>query len=625
MRLLFDIETDGLLDQMTKIHCLVIKDLDSGVVRRYLGNIEEPDDGCLVLGLRDLHEADLIAGHNIQGFDIPAIQKAYPWFQPKGQIRDTLLLSRLIWSDLKERDFELVKKNEAFPKNLIGSHGLKAWGYRLGCLKGTYGETNDWSTFSQEMLDYCVQDVEVTHKLWQLIESKNYSEQAIELEHQFAAVIRLQERHGFGFDKAKAVELYAKLGQRRLELEKELAKACPGWSVEMKTPDGYQVLNPDGGVAVFQTRADAEKMGKKWWPKGDLRRLAIARPNKRKAIPFNPSSRDHIARFLIERYGWKPTKFTETGKPEIDESVLEALVYPEAKLLSEYFMVEKRIGQIAEGQNSWLKLEQNGRIHGEVITNGAVTGRCTHSRPNVAQVPACGVPYGRECRALFIPRPGYSLVGWDASGLELRCLAHFMAAWDDGAYAKELLTGDIHTANQKAAGLPTRNNAKTFIYAFLYGAGDAKIGSIVNGGAKEGKALKAQFLAKTPALAKLKTAVSARAKQRGYLIGLDGRHLPIRSEHAALNTLLQSAGAVVMKKAKVIGYQRLLERGLKWGQDWAQVASIHDEGQNEVRIGLEDVVGKTYVESLTAAGEAFGFKCRLDGEYKSGASWAATH
>ena len=278
-------------------------------------------------------------------------------------------------------------------------------------------------------------------------------------------------------------------------------------------------------------------------------------------------------------------------------------------------MLQKRVAQI----DSWLKaLGDDGRVHGKVITNGAVTGRMTHMSPNMAQVPNSGSPYGEDCRDLWIVDKGYKLVGIDASGLELRMLAHYMK---DDAYTSEVVSGDIHTANQKAAGLETRNQAKTFIYAFLYGAGDAKIGKVVGAGAKEGQVLKSRFLQNTPSLKELREKVSRIAANTSTLPGLDGRRLQVRSDHAALNTLLQSAGAIVMKQAIV-----LLDESLsKLGIDYKFVVNCHDEWQIEVKEGSEDIVGKLGVEAIKKAGEAFNMRCPLDGEYKVGNSWRDTH
>ena len=344
---------------------------------------------------------------------------------------------------------------------------------------------------------------------------------------------------------------------------------------------------------------------------------------KVKQIVFNPASRDHIADRLQKVHGWKPTEFTASGKPKVDEDVLQGLDYPQAQTLVEYLLINKRIGQLATGQNAWLKLCRNGRIHGQVITNGAATGRCTHNRSNIAQVPRVGAPYGEECRALFHAPKGYRLVGADLSGPELRCLAHYMAKFDDGAYAKEVVEGDVHTANQKAAGLPSRNNAKTFIYGFCT-AGPAKIGAIVGGTEAEDELIN-KFLKSTPALKKLREAVSNAVKKNGHLKGIDGRVLPIRSEHAALNTLLQSAGAVLSKKATVILYENLTELGYVWGDDYAFVAHIHDELQIQAREDIADIAGQEAVKAFEQAGEYYDFRCPITGEYKVGQNWAETH
>ena len=245
----------------------------------------------------------------------------------------------------------------------------------------------------------------------------------------------------------------------------------------------------------------------------------------------------------------------------------------------------------------------------------------------MAQVPSIGAEYGKECRELFTTPKGYSLLGADASGLELRSLAHFMAKWDGGKYAEILLGGDIHTENQKAAGLLTRNQAKTFIYAFLYGAGDAKIGSITGGAASEGRKLKQKFLRSLPALGRLVEAVQGAAK-RGYLVGLDGRHIHVRSSHAALNTLLQSAGALVCKKWLVLLEEHLQAAGLKhgWDGDYAFCAWSHDECQIACRSPeIAAAVRKMAEDCVLKAGDYFGFRCPTAGESKVGKTWADTH
>ena len=582
MRYIFDIETDGLLDTVTTVHCLVLKDIDTGVSRTYTAH-DWPD------GARLLETAELIVGHNILKYDIPVLDKLGA-FNPKGTIRDTLVCTRLIWADIKQADFTRTD----FPTKLIGSHSLRAWGHRIGNYKDDYD--GGWERFTPKMLEYCLQDVEVTSTLWDRITAKNYSEEAIALEHEVAEVVARQEAHGFAFDKETAGRLYAALSVRKLELGEKLKAVFPDW--EVRTP--------------FTPKVNSVKYGyKKGVPTYKVRKIA-----------FNPGSRHHVADRLQALRGWRPTEFTNDGKPKVDETVLRGLEYLEAQLLVEYYTLVKRLGQLGDGNQAWLQVERHGRIHGFVNTNGAVTGRATHAYPNLAQVPAVGVPYGSDCRALFTVSPGNKLVGVDVSGLELRCLAHYMARYDGGSYAETVVHGDIHSANQAAAGVPSRSQAKTFIYGFLYGAGAEKIGNIVGQGAREGGRLKARFLRKLPALNRLIKQVQT-AAERGYLIGLDGRRLTVRSTHAALNTLLQSAGALICKQWIVEFDRALKNTGLS--EHCQQVAWVHDEIQLETKEHLADEVGEIAVECIGKAGAAFGIRCDLTGEYRIGSNWAETH
>lgn len=583
MRYVWDLETDGLLDDVTKVHCLVLKDIDSGIIHSFKG-----DDW--LDGVKLLEEADMIIGHNIIRYDIPVVEKLRGSFNPKGIVRDTLVCTRLIWADIKQGDFTRTN----YPTKLIGSHSLKAWGYRIGNYKDEYD--GGWENYSADMMFYCIQDVEVTATLWEKIENKNYSQQALEIEHELTEIVYRQEERGFAFDTKAATDLYGKLSARKHELANELSKVFPDW--EIKTP--------------FTPKVNSKKFG---YEKG-------VPTYKTKLIEFNPGSRDHVADRLQKLKGWKPKDFTNDGKPKVDEDVLSHLDYPEAKLLVEYYTLIKRLGQLGDGNQAWLKAEKSGRIHGSVNVNGAVTGRATHAYPNIAQVPANGVPYGKECRSLFIPKTNHSLVGVDISGLELRCLAHFMARYDGGDYAEKVVHGDIHTENQQKAGLATRPQSKRFIYGFLYGAGAQKIGEIVEGNSKDGARLKARFLKALPALNTLITKVQ-QASTKGYLIGLDGRRIHVRAEYAALNSLLQSAGALIAKQWIIEFDRALKDKGL---YEYAkQVAWIHDEIQVEVTEGYETNVGEIAVESIKKAGRHFDFRCQLDGEYKVGRNWADTH
>jgi DNA polymerase-1 len=508
-----------------------------------------------------LDSCDLIIMHNGICFDAPVLRKSWNITMKPSQMCDTLVLSRLLSPSLE------------------GGHSLAAWGGRLGFPKGDF---SDWDAgYSAEMEAYCIQDTLVTEKLYlhlttELTRNK-FEERSIKLEHNVQAVIAKQEESGFKLNERDAIILLSTLQNKLVVLETELQNIFPTKTI----------------LRV------SEKTGK---------------PLKPIIEPFNPGSRKQIGERLQEK-GWKPDKYTETGQPIVDEGTLEGLDFPEAKAIAEYLLLQKRIAQI----QSWLKVVQpDGRVRGKVITNGAVTGRMTHHSPNMAQVPSCGSPYGEDCRDLWIVEKGYKLVGIDASGLELRMLAHYM---EDDAYIYEVTQGDIHTANQKAAGLETRSQAKTFIYAFLYGAGAAKIGKVVGAGAREGQKLIDSFLENTPKLRALREKVARISKSSGSLPGLDGRRLYIRSDHAALNTLLQGAGAIVMKQALVI----LDERLSKLGVDYKFVANVHDEWQIEVEEAYADMVGKLGVQAIEQAGRVLKMRCPLTGAYKVGNSWKETH
>ena len=569
--LIFDLETDGLLDDVTKVHCIVTQDTETGDVRTY-------DPTQIDLALEVLENADRIGGHNVMAYDIPVLRKLYD-FKYNGKLFDTLVASRLIWPNMKEKD--MLKRT--VDNKLIGSHSLKAWGQRLKFHKGDYGEQDEaWDAYTQQMLDYCVQDVALNVKLYELILSKKYPEEPMRLEHEMNRLLIKQQEEGFPFNVPKAQKLYTFLSARKQVIETDLINKL------------------DPTIIVLKT--------------------------KTKTIPFNPASRQQIADRL-QKLGWTPKEFTPSGEPKVDEKILAGIDLPEAALLTEFLMLNKRLGQLGNGKQAWLKLEKAGRIHGRVNHMGAVTSRCTHSDPNVAQVPSAGAAFGKECRELFHAPSGYSLLGADASGLELRCLAHYMNRFDGGRYGKEILEGDIHTANQEAAGLATRSQAKTFIYGFLYGAGNEKIGQIIGKGAREGGQIKKRFLAETPALKKLTEALNNKLEnQRGekFINGLDGRLIPIRHPHAALNTLLQSAGAIICKKWYATVENMIRAKGYT-NEEVTIVAFVHDEVQILVKKGLEDEVGGITKAAIKETERAFNFKCALDSEFQVGSSWAETH
>ena len=535
-----------------KIWLVVTRDINTGEVKSW----KEAS------GLQKyLDNCDLIIMHNGICFDAPVLRETWKISIMPSQVCDTLVLSRLLSPSLE------------------GGHSLDAWGKRLGFLKG---EFNDWDGgLTPEMEEYCIQDTLVTQKLYDHLTSElkfnKFDQRSIDLEHKVQAIIAKQERNGFKLDEVAGITLLSTLQNKLAVIEAELQGIFPAKTIERIS----------------------EKTGK---------------PLNAKVEVFNPGSRKQIGERLIDK-GWKPSRYTETGQPIVDEGTLDGVDIPEAKAINEYLMLQKRVAQI----ESWLKaVGSDGRVHGKVITNGAVTGRMTHMSPNMAQVPNSGSPYGEDCRDLWIVEKGYKLVGIDASGLELRMLAHYMK---DDAYTHEVVSGDIHTANQKAAGLHTRSQAKTFIYAFLYGAGDAKIGTVVGAGAKEGKELKSRFLQNTPSLEKLREQVSSIAASKGTLPGLDGRRVQVRSDHAALNTLLQSAGAIVMKQALVLLNDELRRAKI----NYKFVANVHDEWQIEVEEARAEEAGKLGVLAIEKAGKVLNMRCPLSGEYKVGNSWKETH
>lgn len=592
--LIFDCETDGLLETVSTVHCLVVRDTLNNEVHRFKDNIQ---DGCNLLMTTDQE----IGGHNVIKYDIPVLQKLFNFKVNESKVIDTLVLSRLVYPDLGDIDSKLLAR-EKLESKLYKSHSLKAWGMRLGFLKDDYDMSieENRAQWSQEMEDYCVQDTLVTEKLYNFLISKEPSTTSVELEHQLQWIVAQMERDGFYFDTEKAKALHTELVARKLELENELQQAFPPETVE-----------EDMGIS----KVTNQKVG----------RVKGERYIKRTVVPFNPNSRQHISSRLMSKYGWKPKDFTPNGQPKVDDSIISTLEYPEAKILAEYLVIQKRLGQLSDGDQAWLKkVGSDGKIHSNYTTNGAVTSRATHSNPNIAQVPSSNAPFGSECRSLFTcTSPSRALVGADLSGLELRCLAHYMAQFDGGDYGRKLLEGDIHTENQKLAGLETRPQAKTFIYGFLYGAGAAKIGEIVGGSPQQGQALKNKFLANLPALKRLITGVVNFAEKNGWVPGLDKRKLPIRSPHAALNTLLQSAGALISKQAIII-FNELLTKN-NYQSRTKLVAWIHDEIQVETDREIADEIGKLAVQSFELAGSHFKFRVPITGEYKVGNNWSETH
>lgn len=534
--LVSDLETDGLLDSLTRIWVLGIKELD-GERRAYA---DQPGYPSLSEGIERLKAADRIIFHNGMKFDYPVLQKFYGKdVLDRRKIFDTLVVSRLLDPESKK-------------------HSLDDWGKEMGNFKGSH---NDFSRFSKSMVDYCLQDLEVTEAVYKHVVAKidgwGYS---VELEHEVAYILGLQEINGFGFDVDAAEKLLSELLAEKDDLEKKLQDVFPPMYVSdkettpKKTMHYKEVLRGDTTEGCTYTKV----------------KLQI----------FNPGSRIQIANRLKRKYGWKPRKFTPGGAPEVNESIMKELPWEEAQAAAAYLRLGKMVGMLSAPKKpngkggGWLTHVRDGRIHGAVNSNGAVTGRMTHFAPNVAQADT-----DKRMRSLWLPRKGWDLVGCDAEGIELRMLGHYLWRYDGGAFAKSVVEGDkdkgtdAHTINQKIAGLYSRNNAKRLIYAMIYGAGDAKLGRIIIEDAQEagksppkqspsalGKDVREKLETGIVGLKQLKKVIVAKAKSQGWIKGLDGRKVSIRSTHSALNTLLQSGGAIVMKEALVLHFRQWEDR-----------------------------------------------------------------
>ena len=554
MKCILDIETNGFLDDATTVHCIVAYDIDGKKPYVFKG------DECRVRFPNFARNVSQFIMHNGLSFDAPMLNKLCGTKIKDNSILDTLILSQL------------------FNPMRDGGHSLESWGERFELPKGSI---ENFDYYTEDMLEYCKQDVNITYKLYNYLkeEGSKFSKRSIDLEHRIRKIINDQENFGFYLDIPYATTFMASLQDRSQNIYNQLQEVFP---------------------PIVTTGRVHKRSGK---------------PLKDIIEPFNPASRKQIGERLME-LGWEPTKKTDKGNVIVDEDVLSTIDMDEAKLISEYLLLQKRHTQIA----SWVEAaETDGRVHGRVLTLRTVTGRMAHTSPNMAQVPAVYSPFGKECRSCWtVQNPEtHSLVGTDASGLELRGLAHFM---DDQNFVNEILNGDVHTANQKMAGLQNRDQAKTFIYALMYGAGAAKIGLIVGGDSKTGENLISKFMSNMPKFNLLKNKLT-KASESGMIRGLDGRLLHIRSPHASLNTLIQGSGAVICKQWLVQMIDKIQESGV----DAKLVASVHDEYQFEVANDDTEKFGEITNTAIKEVQNIYDLKCPLDSEFKIGKNWAETH
>lgn len=643
-RVVFDIEANGLLGEpwrqtwgknppptATQVHCICLSEVGSGLVRTYTAY----EDGypSIEEALKILDEAETIIGHNIIRYDIPMLEKFYGWQAPdirSGKIRDTLVMSKMGYTALREKDKRVAWRNPAFPRGETGKHSLRAWGYRIGKHKGHVNDTEDFSVCDEEMLRYCERDVEVNNTLFRVFESSWALEidDAVQMEHEFFYWLERMTEAGWALDTEHARDFIIRLQAEKEELDAALFDLFP------------PVTLPPSNVAPWEE-------GNRWWSPKALK-------TKEKTYAFNPASAAQVIWNLNKKYGWTPKRFTDKGNPVLNDEVLSSLEFPEAKQLTRVAMISKRLSSLVGKSGYITLLGDDGRLHGEIDHCGAVSHRCTHRRPNQANATGNGAEYGEDIRKCFTVPKGYKLVGADASALELCMLANRMAKYDGGSYAETVVSGDPHTRNWQAASLdewiaqePGESEAdwhkrirnqygKRMTYGLMYGAGDQKLGSIVeppgaqwdkNAKIRAGKKVRAALYAGLPALKQVIEDLQAGFRPGQTIEGLDGRVAENRSKHQALNTQLQMDGAVVMKWATVLVHRWALDKGWAWGPaaDWCMVGHIHDEFQFQVREDIAVEFGQIATRAITEAGRMLSVLCRLDGDYSIGQTWADTH
>ena len=581
---ILDIETDTLNPSI--IWCVVMRELHGNGFTL----ATKPED------LPVFFEEDRFVTHNGVDFDIPVLNRLWKTDIQVKQIYDTLVMSRL------------------FNPKRKGGHSLESWGERFSFAKVSI---DSFDKFTEEIVKRCKRDVEITEKLFIYLKKEgcDFSSKSVRLEHKIADIISKQSSHGFYLDRGKAEDLLAETYEKAKRIEMELKTEFKPKPKIVK--EVVPKIKKDGSMSTVGLNVIDNPLETVCGPFTSF-----------KFEPFNLASPKQIIERL-DACGWNPVVFTPKGSPKICEENLDTIsdnAPSSAKKLAEWKMLESRWKTV----ESWLDAcHADNKVHGRVFTMGAVTGRMTHSDPNMANVVSADKPYGKECRECFTvsDTDNYRLVGMDAKGLELRMLAHYM---NDPEYINIVLHGDPHTANQKAAGLETRAQSKTFIYAFLYGAGAEKLGNVVGGTVRDGSRLKSQFLYNMPSLSKLITKVQKLSTKKphveddeyvGVIEGLDGRQILIRYHHAALNTLLQGAGAIVCKQWSIC-----MDRYIKKNKlDAHLVNTIHDELQYEVHVKDVDEMIEAADKMMQKAGKILNVRLTLNADAKVGRTWAETH
>ena len=584
MPLACDIETDGL--DATVITALCWIDIETG---------EEHDCGPdIEAGLRTLMDYDgELVFHNGVDFDLPVIQELYDWFEPKHPIVDTLVLSRLAYQDMLSHDLPLWDNAKMWAvdrRARLGSHGLATWGVRLRIGKHVYVDDNDeWPDhYTKRLGQYCLQDCRVTRRLYGHLMQQPLSPMAVELEHAFSAAMRAVRVRGFAFDVEAAEDLWQTLSDKVAMIEHQLVGTFGGWYAPVGEP-------------VVPKRSVKYK---------DKPHVTEGVPYQKVSYTvFNPQSRAHIEKVLCDR-GWEPDVRTPTGQAKVDEDTLRKIAdrWPEAGLLADHFMLQKRRALLL----SWREAQQYGRVNAQIIPNATITGRTSSRAPNFQAVPRVGSPYGKECRALFTASPGRVLLASDLDRAELTMLAHYLD--DGGAYGELLQTADIHQVNADRMGI-TRNQMKGVQFGFIYGAGDTKLGEMTG---LPGAEVRERLYAAIPGLSDLIAKVQKDSEQ-GFIVSIDGRHIPVAKKHTALNYLIQSATSSVAKRWAVNCWQAMLDMRCDL------CLYVHDELQFDCDPALTERAGEIVRESLRESNDYFKVTTPLTCDLQQGANWSESH
>lgn len=635
--LILDLETDGLLPDVTKIHCAVTYDTVTKECNNYIcdnvfdamsQNVGSPVKGTYAL--RDLPDAldktSQLCCHNGIGFDLRVLRVILN-YEYKGVYIDTFLLSRILFPDIEA------------PENDHGSrsrHSVESWGIRFGHPKVKH---DDWSKFSMEMLHRCVEDTKIQgqiyehcHKTMQELVARDSRFQNMEwmkvirMEQKVWNLIDDQAEHGWTFDLERAYTLIDTLTHTIASVNIKLSPILPPKVTHTETVT--KAFKADGELTV--NAANWCLSDEVIFPSGDFCKL--------KREPFNLHSSAQVKDYLLSK-GWEPKEYNfkkdKHGKPLRDDKrqliktspkvpktaedwaeVAEELGSPDIALLSEYNKASHRLSQI---EGLIKNVRQDHRIEAHANTCATNTARMAHRV--VVNIPKAdpSIYFGKELRSLFKASEGLVLVGCDASALEARCEAHYIHQYDP-VMANVLINGDIHSVNADVFGVD-RNTAKTGKYAILYGCSPQKLASTLKLPLGQAKSLYENYWEANTASKALKEALEEEYEQFGYIKAIDGRPLTIRYKHAILNTLLQSCGSIAIKVALCIFHRRLIDTNLQ-----AHMLGVfHDEWQTECHPSIADRVGLIAVESIREAGRYLGMNVPLDGEYKIGLNWAETH